>query len=189
MAAEHVIQTPRVRLEPFTLKHLTSTYVGWLNDPDVVRFSDQRFRTHTRDTCRAYLESFAGSPNGFWAVILRAEDPAHVGTINMYLEPHHGVADFGVMVGDRRVWGRGIGFEAWRALCEYAFRRLNVRKVTAGTVSVNASMRRIMEKARMIPDGVRTRQCLIDGTEVDVLHAAIFASDWSSQPDVEIFPG
>lgn len=186
MAAHHVVQTPLVRLEPFSAIHLTPTYVAWLNDPEVVRFSDQRFREHTIESCRGYVESFVGSPNAFWAILRRADTPAHVGTVSMYLDPHHGVADFGIMVGDRGAWGTGVGYDAWRGLCEYAFREIEVRKVTAGTLSVNASMLRIMEKAGMVPDGVRQKHCLFEGAEVEVVHAALFASDWRPQADVEI---
>ncbi|MCC6247256.1 MAG: hypothetical protein IT499_05810, partial [Rubrivivax sp.] len=32
----------RVRLRPFTAADITDAYIGWLNDPEVVRYSNQR---------------------------------------------------------------------------------------------------------------------------------------------------
>ena len=42
-----VLETPRLRLEPFAEAHLTERYVRWLGDPAVMKYSEQRFRTHT----------------------------------------------------------------------------------------------------------------------------------------------
>ena len=49
----------KVALRPFGAADVTDAYVGWLNDPEVTRFSNQRFRTHTRGSCEEYLASFA----------------------------------------------------------------------------------------------------------------------------------
>src|SRR5262245_44345540 len=58
----------RVRLVPFGPQHMTATYVGWLNDPVVVRYSEQRHRAHTLDTCRAYFDFMQSGGHHFWAV-------------------------------------------------------------------------------------------------------------------------
>jgi len=164
------IVTARLRIERFGEKHLTDAYVGWLNDPEVVRFSDQRFRVHTRDSCRHYLESFAGTANLFLAL---TTSDRHIGTMTAYVDDNHGVADLGILIGDRQAWGMGYGTEAWTAVCD-ALLEAGIRKITAGTLETNTGMRAIMSRAGMIPDGRRRGQCLLDGQPVDVVHAAIF---------------
>jgi len=62
MAERPVLQTARLRMVPFSEAHLTTRYVGWLNDPEVVRYSEQRHQTHTIESCRSYLLSFSGTP-------------------------------------------------------------------------------------------------------------------------------
>ncbi len=164
------IRTARLAIAPVTEEHLTPRYVGWLNDPEVVRYSEQRFKTHTLDSCRAYLESFAGTDNLFLALI--ADSEGHIGNMTAYVD-RYGVVDVGILVGERAVWGRGYGSEAWQSVCG-ALIDGGARKVTAGTLSVNQGMLAIMERAGMVPDGRRVRQCLIDGREVDVIYAALF---------------
>ena len=50
--------------------HMRRLSVGVVERPPVVRFSNQRFRTHTGESASTYLRSFADSPNLFLAVRL-----------------------------------------------------------------------------------------------------------------------
>ena len=90
----------KVALRPFTASDVTDAYVGWLNDPEVTRFSNQRFRTHDRASCEEYFRSFSGTENLF--VSIRAvEGDLAIGTMTAYRVPHHGTCDVGIMIGER----------------------------------------------------------------------------------------
>ena len=69
VTCDHVLESERLRLEPFAERHLTPVYVSWLNDPDVTRYSEQRFRAHTIESCRDYVSAFENSANSLWAII------------------------------------------------------------------------------------------------------------------------
>jgi ribosomal-protein-alanine N-acetyltransferase len=178
MSDRSVIETARLRIVPFDEEHLSERYVGWLRDPEVVRFSDQRYRTHTLASCRDYLRSFDGTPHSFWAVIARDPALGHVGNMNAYLDERSSVADVGILIGERAVWGGGYGTEAWIAVLRHLLQARGVRKVTAGTLSINHGMRKIMERSGMEPDGVRAGQYLFEGSPVDIVHGAAFADRW-----------
>jgi len=177
MAVLPALTTERCTLESFNESHLSERYVSWLNDPEVVRFSVQRFRRHTVDSCRVYMESFRNTPHYFAAIT--AHDPAlgHIGNINAYVDETNKIADVGIMVGEKRVWGKGYGVEAWMAMCQFLLVDLGLRKVTAGTVSANKGMLGIMRRANMRQDGVRYRHYLIEGLEVDLVYMALFRED------------
>jgi len=175
------IRTERLEIVQVTEEHLTPRYVGWLNDPEVVRYSEQRFTTHTLESCRAYLESFAGTDNLFLALIADPEPLGHIGNMTAYVD-RHGVVDVGILIGERAVWGHGYGSEAWQAVCR-ALIEGGARKITAGTLSVNKGMLAVMERSGMVPDGRRVRQSLVDGAPVDVVHAALFADPEGPRPD------
>lgn len=174
MAQSRVLTTNRLLIEPFQEKYLTERYVSWLNDPEVVRFSENRHRTFTLESCRAYLASFENSPHYFWAIIAKDERLGHVGNINAYVDPPNLVADIGILIGERAVWGGGIGTEAWIAVCRYLLDEVGMRKVTAGAMATNTGMLHIMKKAGMVEDGVRKRHFLADGREVDLIYAALY---------------
>jgi RimJ/RimL family protein N-acetyltransferase len=169
-----VLTTERLRIEPFAAAHVTTRYVGWLNDPQVVQFSEQRHRRHTPESAAAYLSSFAGTPHYFWAII--SLDPAlgHVGNMTAHVDTPNSVADVGILIGERTTWGRGYGFEAWNAVCRFLLDEAGIRKVTGGAMSNNTRMLSIMRRAGMREDGRRYRHMVVDGAEVDLIHMAVF---------------
>lgn len=167
------IQGPRLRLRRFTKADITPAYLGWLCDADVTRYSNQRFVRHTLARCEAYFASFSGSPNLFLAIDDRRSDST-IGTLTVYASPPHQTADVGILIGERAVWGQGCGKEAWCALIDWLLTTAQVRKVTAGTLAINASMLRLMQAAGMHHEATRHAQEIVDGTPQDIVYYARF---------------
>lgn len=175
MSAEFAaIAGAKVELRPFAPEDLSDAYVGWLNDPEVTRFSNQRFRVHTRESCESYLAGFEGSANLFLSIRDLASDRA-IGTMTAYRNGYHGTCDMGIMIGDRAYWGAGFGQEAWNLLANWLLKEAGVRKLTAGCVAPNGGMIRLMERSGMKREAVRLRQELVDGRAEDVVHYARFS--------------
>ncbi|OGJ87040.1 MAG: hypothetical protein A2268_15110 [Candidatus Raymondbacteria bacterium RifOxyA12_full_50_37] len=166
------ILTGRLRLEPFAEKYLTLKYVGWLNDPAVVKYSEQRHKAHTIETCRSYWEAMQKGGHFFWAVVEPSE--GHIGNISAYIDSKNNTADIAIMIGETGLQGKGFGLETWKAVMKFLFKNTDIRKITAGTMSANEPMLRIMRKADMVPDGVRKGQYLLEGQEVDIVYFAAF---------------
>jgi RimJ/RimL family protein N-acetyltransferase len=164
----------KVKLTRFKEEDITNEYVGWLNDPAVTQYSNQRFVEHNHESCRRYLQRFEGSPNLFVSV-RRLDDGRRIGTMTAYIAPQHGTADMGILIGDRSVWGRGYGQDAWSVLAEFLLRQPGMRKVTCGTLACNEAMIRLAERSGMELEGRRAAQELVDGEPVDILYFARFA--------------
>lgn len=173
VALRGILEGHRVLLRPFGVSDITPTYLNWLQDPGVMRFSNQRFRTHTAETCQAYLNSFKCSPNYFLAICDR-DTEVMLGTMTVYRNIHHGTADIGIMVGDRQVWGRGIGADAFGIVVTTLLDSREIRKVTAGTLAVNIGMICIMERVGMHLEATRHAQEMIEGVPVDIVYYAKF---------------
>lgn len=162
-----------VVLRPFLAADVTPEYVSWLNDSQVVRFSNQRFRQHSLSSCLDYVSSFHGAPNRFLK-ILRQEDGRTVGTMTAYAAVHHGTVDMGIMLGCRSSWGQGIGQDAWNTLLRWLLSAGGVRKVTGGAMRANQAMVRIMERSGMTLEAVRPGQELLDGVPQDLVYFGKF---------------
>ena len=167
------LQGALVELRPFTAACVTDEYLGWLHDPEVLRFSNQRFRKQTRESCLEYLASFSGTANDFLAVYLR-ESGRMVGTMTAYVAVHHGTADLGILIGDRPCWGRGIGRDAWQTVMDYLLAHVGLRKVTGGTLRCNTGMVRVMERSGMQLEATRVQQEIVDGVPQDAVYYAKF---------------
>jgi [ribosomal protein S5]-alanine N-acetyltransferase len=166
-----VLRGSKVLLRSFQESDITEPYLSWLHDPEVVRYSNQRFVSHDRDSCVRYVRSFVGTANLFLSVRRSADDHA-IGTMTAYFAVHHGTVDVGIMIGDRAVWGKGYGQDAWDTLTNWLIARDSIRKVTAGTVACNQGMLRLMERSGMVFEGARRKQELIDGKPEDILYFA-----------------
>ena len=160
-----------VTLQQFAAKNLTKEYISWLNDPNVVRYSNQRFRQHNQESCRAYFHSFDNSDHIFLAVY---QESKFIGTMTAYISKIHQTADMGIMIGDRQYWGKGVGKDAWETLIQGLFDQCQLRKITGGTLKCNKAMVNIMLSSGMQPDGIRIDQELVEGNPVDILHFAKF---------------
>lgn len=159
-----------VRLTRFDASNLTEAYLAWLNDAELMRYSNQRFRAHSVASCRNYLASFDGTANMFLAIHY---DGVMVGTMTAYVSAAHGSADLGLLIGPQGQ-GKGLGLDAWSTLMQYLLDH-GMRKVSGGTLRCNRAMVRIMERSGMAPDGVRIAHELVDGAPQDILHFAKIA--------------
>jgi RimJ/RimL family protein N-acetyltransferase len=178
MTSTPALTTGRLALEPFSAGRISQTYVGWLNDPAVMRYSENRHRSQTVETCTAYVRSFDGGPNHLWA-ITESAGGRHIGNISANVDEANQVAEIGILIGEREVWGRGFGREAWAAVQGFLLRAGGVRKVEAGTMAENRAMLRIFEACGMDEEGQRARHFLLEGREIDLVHYAIFAEHGS----------
>jgi ribosomal-protein-alanine N-acetyltransferase len=167
-----ILATGRLSLHQFTAADVSLTYLRWLNDPEHMRFSNQRFDTHTHDSALEYISSFQGVDAVFLAVEMRDHSQL-VGTATVFSDNHHGTADIGVMIGSEYS-GQGFAREAVCAIAE-SLDTQGFRKITMGTSAQNIRMLRVIESLGFKPDGVKVRQEIIDGVETDILYFAKFA--------------
>ena len=165
-----------VTLVPFEAADITARYIGWLNNADIIRFSNQRFSQHSAASCLAYLRSFEGKANRFYS-IRRNLDGVTIGTMTAYAAEHHGTVDMGIMIGEYGVWGKGYGQDAWNTLLQALLSTQGVRKITAGTLDCNLGMLRIFERSGMQQEAVRKAQEIVDGTPHDIVYYARFRDD------------
>lgn len=168
-----VLQSSKIKIRIFLESDINDTYISWLNDSDVVRFSNQRFLSHSRESCLHYLASFQGTKNLFMS-LHQVSDDRPVGTMTAYISSHHGIADVGIMIGDKSVWGLGYGQDAWNTLTNWLLEQNNIRKLTAGTLKCNVGMIKLMERSSMTLEAVRKAQEIVEDNPVDILYYSKF---------------
>ena len=168
-----LLKGERTIIRPFAEDDITDRYVSWLNNKELMKFSNQRFIKHDKITSLDYLNSFFGTSNGFFAVECSCTNKL-IGTMTVYFDQRLAVADVGILIGEKEVAGKGYGAECWCVMLEWLKTRKEVRKITAGTVSVNKPMLSLMHAASMQEDGFRRQQELIDGKPVDILYFALY---------------
>jgi len=168
-----VLQGSKVILESFRGSDITEEYIGWLNNREITRYSNQRFTRHTHATCREYLESIK-PPSHFFKIMSR--EGVAVGTCTIHVNAHHKTADIGLLIGKSDRWGQGIGTESVRIMIEFIQSELDIRKITAGTLAVNVGMRKILLRNGMIEEAVKKEQEIIEGKPIDMVYYCTFTA-------------
>ncbi|KTD24318.1 putative N-acetyltransferase [Legionella lansingensis] len=175
-----VLESGDIRIVKFERKHLTQRYVSWLNDPEVVKFSEQRYYEHTLATCTSYFEAVEKTTDHFLAIEALTPNLGHIGNIGVAIDIHNRVADMSIIVGEKKAWGTGLATTAWSAVLRELLMNQGIRKVTAGTMAMNESMLRLMKRSGMKIEARRARHFIWEGKEVDLVQSAIFNNELMS---------
>jgi hypothetical protein len=122
----------KVKLYLFNENNINKTYLSWLNDKDLMKYSNQRFLLHDFKTSFNYFNSFKISNNVFLAIYAQEN---FVGTMTCYINENHSHADIGLLIG-KEYLNLGLGYDAWVTLMNNLL-DCSVRKITGGTLSLN----------------------------------------------------
>jgi len=168
-------------LRPLERSDLNQRYLGWLNDPEVTRYME----TGTLPTTMAALENFyhevTGSKNQVILAVVERKSGEHIGNVKLGpINWVHRNAIFGILIGEKRLWGNGIGLEATCLAVEYGFYRLNLRRIDLGVFAEHESAVRCYEKVGFKIEG-RLRQDLFEGGQYkDRLWMGLLRSEYTS---------
>ena len=88
-------------LQTLTDVDITSSYINWMNDPEIVKYSGQRFHSATVDNTILYINQMAESPADlFYGIYF---DGMHVGTVKLgAINARHKIADLSYIIGARQ---------------------------------------------------------------------------------------
>lgn len=169
----------KVYLRPLEPADLDGPYLDWLNDAEVTRFLETGFTPTTPEMLRRYYESVTQHPDNVMLAIVDRASERHVG--NVKLGPIHRIhrrADMGVMIGDRTVWGTGVGREAVALIVAYGFDRLNLHKVTLGVDADHEAAVRLYGNLGFTIEGTRREHLFRDGRFRDMHVMGVLAEEF-----------
>jgi RimJ/RimL family protein N-acetyltransferase len=162
----------QVGLRPLRAEDVGERYLEWMRNPDVLRHLEARFAEHTLESLHAFVAAHAGRADTMLlAICALPEDERHIGNIKIGpLDPHHGTADVGLLIGEPSWWGRGAAREAIGLASALAGERLGARKLTASCYSSNVGSAKAFLAAGWTAEGRRPAQFVgEDGVEDQVL--------------------
>jgi [ribosomal protein S5]-alanine N-acetyltransferase len=163
--------TEQVELFLLEPAHVGPIYVGWLADTEVNRYLESRFLAHTELTTCAFVRNCLDDPGTlFLGIRSKALNFRHVGNIKLSpIDQRHGLAEVGILIGERSAWGRGIASDAITATCEIARDQLSLRKLTAGCYASNLGSVKAFQRAGFQVEGTRRDHFILQGKLEDLV--------------------
>ena len=175
------ISTPACTLIPFTRTHAHNPrYATWLRDRDVLLTLNlpQYLIAPVEDSVlEAYCESMMAERDVWFYALETRPHGDFVGTLKVKFDRQPQRADLGIMIGEKRQWGKGLASAALGAVAHYLFESEPVCKLTAGAMATNPAMIRVFEKLGFQQEGVFRQHDLIEGNRIDHVHLGCFADE------------
>ncbi len=176
------IRGRRVTLRRFGEPEISDRYLGWLSDAEVNRYSRRQGRSPvTADQARAYLTALRPDE-----VILgiHTRNKGHVGNVKYGpIDRANGRADISILLGERGVWGCGIGSEAIYLVTRHLFQAEGLHRVDAG--SNNPAFLRLVEKLGWRQEGVLRDYVQRDGRWHDHVLVSLLSREFQPMPGYE----
>ena len=185
-----VIIGDKVWLQCLEESDVEGPYLDWLNDEEVTRYlTGVRHSPVTKDYLLDYIQSMAQSNKDILFAIHDAESKEFIGT------SHFGPIDWlnrsaaiGILIGNKRYWGKGYGTEAIRLVLDYAFKSLNLQKITAGIVAIHQPSIKAFKKAGFENESQAKGHLFLDGKYYDYIYMGINHDDFLSKGEELTIP-
>lgn len=168
MRLEAPLMTPDLALRTLDGGHAGGAYLAWMNDAEVMAFTESRFISHDAASLEAFIAAMNESPANLLLGLFDRTDHAHIGNIKLGpIEREHQRAWIGIVIGDRTRWGRGLAPQAIDAVARHGLETLGLRRVLAGIYGDNAGSLRAFAKAGFaeiarIPGHSRSGEVFVD---------------------------
>ncbi len=164
-------------VRPLVEDDLAGAYVKWFEDQDVCRYSSHGKLFKTKAYFKEYLHELNRQDRVVWA-ICHIED-GHIGNISLQeISLIDRTAEFAVILGDKRHWGRGVGLLAGRKLLEHGFEKLNLERIYCGLATTNERMKKLAVALGMALEGSRRAHFFLEGVRVNMLEYGILRDEF-----------
>jgi len=178
-----VIQGKLVRLRPPRPED-AAAMITWFEDLEVTRFLKLRYPPSI-EAEKEWLEKVAKNPDQIQWVI--EFEGAPVGTTGIVrIDWKNGFGTTGTVIGDKTVWGKGIGREMMQLRAEYAFTVLPLRKLKSAYIDGNVASAKAQAAAGYREVGRWRRDWFVDGEWRDHILTEVLREDWEKSRKLSV---
>lgn len=157
----------------------------WSRDSEFLQLFDTDVAMpHSVKRFQERIRRFAENerPGNFPLLIQRLEDDRTIGEAALWdaYTPHRN-AWLAIGIGEREFWSHGYGTDAMHLILGFAFRELNLHRVTLGTFEYNPRAIRVYEKIGFVHEGRSRGSIRRDGKRWDNISMGILSSEWQAK--------
>lgn len=163
----------KIYLRALKISDVNNDYLSWLKDPEVMQgIVSNDYNIHS---LRSYVQSKISNEDiFFFAIILKSNDK-HIGNIKLdFHDPTAKLSELGVLIGNKRYWGKGLGREACELLIDFGFNKLFLRKIHLAVFENNLAAIKIYESLGFQVEGRLVKHVYVGGEYHDKILMGLF---------------
>jgi ribosomal-protein-alanine N-acetyltransferase len=149
------------------------------NDPEVASLLVGFSTGYSRTDLSHWVEAHRTCADEALYVIADQQDAA-VGHVGLYqIDTRARTAQFGIMIGDKAAWGRGLGRACTRAMVEYGFDEVNLRRIYLDVLESNVRAQRVYQQVGFVVEGRLRQHQFKQGRYQDIVLMGLLADEYS----------
>jgi len=140
----------KIFLAELTPRSVTKKYVAWMNDYEVVKYTDQKNKKHTIKSTIKFVKQKKNSKNEFlYGIYFKKskKQKEHIG--NIKLGPINFAlnnADISYFIGNKNYWGKGYTTIAISQIIKIAKNKFKLKKIQAVAANDNFGSVMVLKK-------------------------------------------
>lgn len=159
----------------FQESDLSGAYPSWFEDQEVCAYNSHGNFFKTFEYFHEFYRSINFEDRIVWAIC--NDQDGHIGNISLQnISQINRNAEFAILLGDKRHWGKGVGKMVGKRLISHGFKSLNLERIYCGTAETNEGMRKLAITLGMSEEGRRRSHLYLSGSWVDVIEYGILKS-------------
>ncbi len=174
-----ILQLNSCRLRPIEFKDAERIF-QFFNDPEIYQ-SLGGFRIGmSRFDVNKWIESHStqNANDLIWAISDLGDD-TYLGHVGLYKVDYRiGSAEFGIMIGDKERWGKGIAKEILKFIIKFGFLELNLHRIELSVLANNLRALRLYESFGFVKEGVLRQYQYKNGQYIDLIIMAILRQEF-----------
>jgi [ribosomal protein S5]-alanine N-acetyltransferase len=117
--------------------------------------------------------------NSLRLAICLKEDHKHIGLVSLTdMDRNNGTALCGILIGEKSLWGMGLGAEAILLMLHHGFYTLGLTRIEARQLLSDHASVRLFEKCRFKVEGVLRKAASKDGRHKDLNQLSILREEY-----------
>ncbi|MBP9853697.1 MAG: GNAT family N-acetyltransferase [Candidatus Omnitrophica bacterium] len=169
MKSNVLIKGKLIYLRPPTEKDVYGNWWTWLNDAEVTRNMNKGYDGNTAEKQMQFFKSMENSKTDCVLAVCTLNGDQHIGTTAIHQireENNRLTGNFGILIGEKEFWGKGIGSEVWELMVKESFESLGLQTIITKIFSTNIPSLKIAEKIGFKIIGTKDNEFEKDGQPI-----------------------
>jgi len=178
-----ILKGQKVILKPFALNQ-AENYLSWFKDKEVDKYLGADHRSLTLKKEKEYIKKSNRQKNILrWGIYLK--DGTHIGNTGLQQidKKKNLKATWGICIGDKNYWGKGLGTDTLRTVLKFCFDKLKLNRVELGVFPHNPRGQRCYKKCGFKIEGVKRQSIRKYGKFFDEIIMGITRNDYKKLKD------